>query len=75
MTRPFGGNPFGMKAPVEQGKVYRIKIDDLGTTGDGIGKIQGFVVFVKDSIPGEDLDVRITRVGEKSATAVIVKKH
>jgi len=74
MRQPFG-NPFGMKAPVEAGKVYRIKIEDLGSTGDGIGKVQGFIVFVKDSIPGEDVDVRIVRVGEKSAMGVVVKKH
>jgi 23S rRNA (uracil1939-C5)-methyltransferase len=74
MRRPFG-NPFGQRAPVEAGKVYRIKIEDLGSTGDGIGKVQGFIVFVKDSIPGEDVDVRIVRVGEKSAMGVIVKNH
>lgn len=65
---------FGRKAPVEEGKVYRIKIDDLSHTGGGIGRIQGFVVFVEDTIPGEEVDVKIMRVGEKSAVGRVVKK-
>lgn len=64
----------GPKAPVVEGKVYRMKIVDLGSTGDGIARVEGFVVFVKDTVPGEEVDVRIVRVGERSAVGVVVKK-
>ncbi|HLQ42939.1 MAG TPA: TRAM domain-containing protein, partial [Thermoplasmata archaeon] len=32
--------------PVEEGKVYEAKIEDIGREGDGLARIANFVVFV-----------------------------
>ncbi|UCE74315.1 MAG: TRAM domain-containing protein [Methanomassiliicoccales archaeon] len=48
--------------PVKEGNTYRVKIESTGREGDGIAKIEGFVVFVPGAKVGEELDVRINKV-------------
>ena len=38
---------------------YTVTIEDIGASGDGIAKINDFVVFVKDAKKGEKLNIRI----------------
>jgi len=38
---------------------YPVKIEDIGANGDGIARINDFVVFVKDAKKGEELNIRI----------------
>jgi 23S rRNA (uridine2552-2'-O)-methyltransferase len=38
---------------------YAVTIEDIGEGGDGIAKINDFVVFVKDGQKGEKLNIRI----------------
>lgn len=44
---------------IEKNKVYDIEIEDLGSSGEGVGKIDGFTVFVPQAIPGDRVKVRI----------------
>ena len=58
--------------PVEAGKEYNVKITEI-SRGDGIAKIQGFVVFVKNGKVGqEDVKIKINSVGPRFATAETV---
>ena len=45
-----------------QGAVIDLPIDSLSDSGDGVGRWQGRVVFVADTVPGDRLRVRLTRV-------------
>ena len=38
---------------------YAVTIEDTGASGDGIAKINDFVVFVKDAKKGENINIRI----------------
>jgi predicted RNA-binding protein with TRAM domain len=60
---------FGGPKPVEVGKEYDVQISELSRQGDGITRIQGFVIFVKGTRVGESAKIRITKVGERFATA------
>jgi predicted RNA-binding protein with TRAM domain len=62
---------FGSK-PVETGKEYNVQITETGRSGDGIARIRGFVIFVKDTQIGQDVKAKVTSVGERFATAEIV---
>lgn|SRR5437867_10342687 len=62
---------FGPK-PVESGKEYDVQVTEISRKGDGIARIQGFVIFVKDGKVGQNAKVRITQVGNRFATAEIV---
>ena len=61
---------FGPK-PVETGKEYDVQITELSRKGDGIARIQGFVIFVKDGKVGQNVKIRISQVGPRFATAEI----
>ncbi|HLD10875.1 MAG TPA: TRAM domain-containing protein [Candidatus Nanoarchaeia archaeon] len=54
-------------APVKEGDIVDLKIEADGTKGDGIAKVEGFIVFVKDAKKGDELKVKITRVLDKYA--------
>ena len=57
--------------PVSEGDVVEVEIDDLGSKGDGIARVEGFVVFVPGGEVGETYDVEVTSVGNKFAFAEI----
>jgi predicted RNA-binding protein with TRAM domain len=56
-------------APVEEGKKYKVEIMDLGRQGDGIAKIDGFVIFVPNVEKGEKCEVKVTKVLRSCAFA------
>ena len=60
--------PF-QRAPVEVGQEIDVIIDDIGSRGDGITRIQGFLVFVPGTKVGERLKVKIASIGRKFAIA------
>ena len=62
---------FGPK-PVETGKEYDVQISEISRKGDGIARVQGFVLFVKDGKVGQNAKIRVTQVGNRFATAEIV---
>ncbi len=61
--------PFFRKAPVRENQELEVVIDDIGSRGDGVARIQGFLIFVPRSKIGERVKVRIVSVGEKFAVA------
>jgi predicted RNA-binding protein with TRAM domain len=73
-TRGFSGRTTnGSSKPVETGKEYTVDITDNGSAGDGIARIQGFIVFVKDVKAGDrNIKVKINSVGSRFATAELV---
>ena len=48
--------------PVEKNKIYEMNIDALGSNGEGIGRIEGYTVFVEGALPGEKIKVLIVKV-------------
>ena len=61
------------KKPVEEGQTYTVTISDIGSQGDGVGKIEGFVIIVPETKIGETVQVRINRVSKKVAFGTLVK--
>jgi len=59
--------------PVEMGKEYEVDIKETSRQGEGIARIQGFVIFVANAKPGDHLKIRIKRIGRSVANAEIVK--
>jgi predicted RNA-binding protein with TRAM domain len=65
---------FGPK-PVETGKEYDVQITEISRKGEGIARIHGFVIFVKEGKVGQNAKIRITQVGNRFATAEIVDEQ
>ena len=67
------GRPrFHMKAPVEFDKEYEAKIEEISRRGDGIAKIEGFVIFVPNTKQGDNVKFKITKVGNRFAIGEVV---
>jgi len=56
-------------APVKENQELEVIIDDIGSKGDGIARIQSYMIFVPRSKIGERVKVRIISAGEKFALA------
>lgn len=54
-----------MASPVHVGEEYDVTIDTVGSKGDGVAKIKGYVVFVKNVQEGDKIKIRITKTLEK----------
>ena len=61
------------KIPVEINKEYEIRISSLGSSGEGVGRMEGFTVFVQGALPGELVRVRIGEVKKSYASGRLLK--
>ena len=55
--------------PIKIGQLYDVLIEDLSHDGLGIARLDGFLLFIKDSLPGERVVARITNIKKKYAHA------
>lgn len=58
-------------APVQTGGAYEIEIDGLSHDGQGVGRIDGFTVFVADALPGERAKIQMVDVKKNYGVAVL----
>lgn len=58
--------------PVEVGKEYDVQISEISNRGDGIARVQGFIIFVKDGKVAENVKIRVVSVGDRFAKAELV---
>jgi predicted RNA-binding protein with TRAM domain len=61
--------PFLQSRPVKENQEIEVLIDDIGSKGDGIAKLEGYLIFVPRSKIGERVRVKIRSVSEKFAVA------
>ena len=54
---------------MKKNDLVQIRIETMGSTGEGIGKIDGYPLFVKDALPGDLAEVRLTKVKKTYAYA------
>ena len=54
---------------MKKNDLLEIKIETMGNAGEGIGKIDGYPLFVKDALPGDTARVRLTKVKKTYAYA------
>ena len=57
----FGGRSSSgsFNKPVEVGKEYNVSITDTSRRGDGIAKVDGFVIFVPGTKLGQNVRVKV----------------
>ncbi|EAX48981.1 RNA methyltransferase, TrmA family [Thermosinus carboxydivorans Nor1] len=59
--------------PVQKGKSYKVEVTGLGHSGEGVGRYEGFTVFVPGALPGETVVAAITEVKKNYAKGVLSK--
>jgi len=60
---------FETPKPVSEGQVLEVTIHSQGGKGDGITKVEDFVVFVKGAQKGETCKIKITEIKRTYAVA------
>jgi 23S rRNA (uracil1939-C5)-methyltransferase len=54
-----------------RGEVLSLTIDDLAFGGEGVGRADGYVVFVPGGLPGDRLQVRLVQVRSRFGRGII----
>jgi 23S rRNA (uracil1939-C5)-methyltransferase len=56
-------------APVQRDQELELTIDSLAFGGNGVGRLDGFVVFARGGLPGDTVRARVTKVQRRHAEA------
>jgi 23S rRNA (uracil1939-C5)-methyltransferase len=62
-----------MAAPLRKDQELELTIDSLAYGGNGVARLNGFVVFVRRGLPGDKVRARITKVKRNHAEATAVE--
>jgi 23S rRNA (uracil1939-C5)-methyltransferase len=61
-----------MAAPVARDQELELHVDSLAYGGNGVARLNGFVVFVRRGLPGDTVRARVTKVKRSHAEALAV---
>jgi 23S rRNA (uracil1939-C5)-methyltransferase len=62
-----------MTAPVARDDELELEIESLAYGGNGVARLNGFVVFVRRGLPGDRVRARVTKVQRRHAEALAVE--
>jgi predicted RNA-binding protein with TRAM domain len=69
----YGQNVRGSSKPVQTGNEYTVDITDTGRDGEGVARIGGLIIFVKNAKAGDkNMKIKINLVVSNFATAELV---
>lgn len=57
----------------QKNDLVTVTIEDIGSEGEGIGKVDGFTLFVKDAVVGDTVEAKIVKVKKNYAYARLEK--
>src|SRR3954469_9777703 len=61
-----------MAAPVQRDQELELQIESLAYGGNGVARLNGFVVFVRRGLPGDTVRARVTKVQRRHAEALAI---
>src|SRR5881392_2889955 len=59
-----------MAVPVQRDQELELTIDSLAYGGNGVARLDGFVIFVRRGLPGDTVRARVTKVQRRHAEAL-----
>src|SRR2546423_15406307 len=62
-----------MAAPVERDQELELTVESLAYGGNGVARLNGFVVFVRRGLPGDVVRARVTKVKRNHAEALVTE--
>lgn len=66
---------FRPEPPVKEGQTYEVVVESVGEKGDGIAKVEGFVVIVPGTKKGDKVKVIIKAVRGSVSFAEVVERQ
>ena len=61
------------KIPYEKNQELTVEITEVGSLGEGVAKLDGYALFVKDSVRGDICQVKIMKANKSFAYAKLLK--
>ncbi len=61
------------KSPYQKNDILTLEITDIGSGGEGIGKKDGYAIFVKDALIGDTVKVKIMKASKNYAFAKLLE--
>ena len=46
---------------MQKNELVKVKIEDIGVGGEGIGKVDGYTLFIKDTIIGDVVEAKVMK--------------
>src|SRR6266496_1129002 len=62
-----------MAAPVAKDQELDLEVESLAYGGNGVARLDGFVVFVRRGLPGDTVRARVTKVKRNHAEALALE--
>ncbi|NMA94451.1 MAG: 23S rRNA (uracil(1939)-C(5))-methyltransferase RlmD [Clostridiales bacterium] len=59
--------------PVKKNTIYEVDIEDLGSRGEGIGRVDGYTLFIEGALPGELVEAKVTKINKNYGFARLMK--
>ena len=53
--------------------VFQVRIEDMSDTGEGIGKTDGFIWFVKDAVIGDVVEAKVMKTKKSYGFARLIQ--
>ena len=66
------GSLEGAPKPVKVGDEIEVTVEAVAAKGDGIAKVEGFVIFIRGGQQGQKTKIRITDVKNKFAVGELI---
>ncbi|MBB6450784.1 23S rRNA (uracil1939-C5)-methyltransferase [Geomicrobium halophilum] len=61
--------------PVQKNEFLNVTFEDLTHEGAGVAKVDGYPIFVPDSLPGEEAEIKVVKVGKSFGFGRLMKRH
>lgn len=58
---------------MKEDDLIEVKIEDIGSDGEGIGKVDGFTLFIKDAIIGDTVEAKVMKMKKSYGYARLQK--
>ena len=63
----------GMEIVMQKNESVTVAIQDIGVNGEGIGRVNGYTLFIKDAVIGDVVEARVTKAKKNYGYARLMK--
>lgn len=58
---------------IKKNDLFEVFIEDMSEAGEGIGKVEGYTLFVKDAVIGDTVQAKVTKAGKTYGYARVME--